>query len=238
MVFKQLDEMIPGEALAIVTEADPIFVTMTTDMQNVASVAAGPVDRLVEMLAIKSQPEVGLDAKRLQNLLSNGPVGTIGIKVLGVVGVDDEHLAHWEPMVRVAMDLILTYNANALHRMGKQCKEPAMAKTAEILEIPATITERGQTTVPAAIRKMLALGKRDQVVFRGLADGTVVIAKKQRREVEADPVIGTFLEFLARDMAHEPARIRSVPKSLVARGKGLVKGVKVDLDAALPDDEG
>ena len=47
-----------------------------------------------------------------------------------------------------------------------------MAKTAEILEIPATITERGQTTVPAAIRKMLALGKRDKVVFRGLADGT------------------------------------------------------------------
>jgi hypothetical protein len=43
-----------------------------------------------------------------------------------------------------------------------------MAKAAEILEIPATITERGQTTVPA-IRKMLALGKRDQMVFRGLA---------------------------------------------------------------------
>ncbi len=39
-----------------------------------------------------------------------------------------------------------------------------MAKTAEILEIPATITERGQTTVPAAIRKMLALGKRDQAL--------------------------------------------------------------------------
>jgi antitoxin PrlF len=112
-----------------------------------------------------------------------------------------------------------------------------MAKTAEILEIPATITERGQTTVPAAIRKMLALGKRDQVVFRGLADGTVVIAKKLVREAEADPVIGTFLEFLARDMADNPARIRPVPKSLVARGKGLVKGVKVDLDLALPDDE-
>jgi antitoxin PrlF len=38
-------------------------------------------------------------------------------------------------------------------------------------------------------------------------------------------------------MANEPARIRPVPKSLVARGKGLVKGVKVDLDAALSDDE-
>jgi len=112
-----------------------------------------------------------------------------------------------------------------------------MAKTAEILEIPATITDRGQTTVPAAIRKMLALGKRDQVVFRGLADGTVVIAKKQSSAEVGDPVIGTFLAFLARDMASEPARIRPVPKSLVTRGNGLVKGVKVDLDAALPEDD-
>lgn len=112
-----------------------------------------------------------------------------------------------------------------------------MAKTAEILEIPATITDRGQTTVPAAIRKMLALGKRDQVVFRGLADGTVVIAKKQSRADDGDPVIGTFLAFLARDMANQPSRIRPVPKSLLARGKSLVKGVKIDLDAALPEDE-
>ena len=112
-----------------------------------------------------------------------------------------------------------------------------MAKTAEILEIPATITDRGQTTVPVAIRKMLALGKRDQVVFRGLADGTVVIAKRQTRADERDPVIGKFLAFLARDMAAEPARIRPVLKSLVSRGKSLAKGVEVDLDAALPEDE-
>ena len=90
-------------------------------------------------------------------------------------------------------------------------------------------------TVPAAIRKMLALGKRDQVVFRGLADGTVVIAKKAPDE--DDPVIGKFLEFLARDMAREPARIRPVPRSLVSRAKALVKGVDVDIDAPLPDDE-
>jgi antitoxin PrlF len=112
-----------------------------------------------------------------------------------------------------------------------------MAKTAEILEIPATITDRGQTTVPAAIRRMLALGKRDRVVFRGLADGTVVIAKKESSVEGGDPVIGAFLTFLTRDMASEPARIRPVPKSLVVRGKALVKGVRVNLDAALPEDD-
>lgn len=112
-----------------------------------------------------------------------------------------------------------------------------MPKTAEILEIAATITDRGQTTVPAAIRKMLALGKRDHVVFRGLADGTVMISKKQVRVDEGDPVIGKFLEFLTRDMTNKPERVRPVPKSLVTRGKGLVKGVRVDLDAALPEED-
>lgn len=112
-----------------------------------------------------------------------------------------------------------------------------MAKMAEILEIPATITERGQTTVPAAIRKMLALGKRDQVVFHGMADGTVMISRKELRAEEGDPVIGKFLEFLARNMRHEPGQIRPVPKSLVARGKALIKGVKVDLDALPPEDD-
>ena len=93
-----------------------------------------------------------------------------------------------------------------------------MAKTAEILEIPAAITDRGQTTVPAAIRKMLALGKRDQVVFRGLADGTVVIAKRQKRADEGDPVIGRFLAFLARDMATEPAQFVPYPNRWCLEG--------------------
>ena len=110
-----------------------------------------------------------------------------------------------------------------------------MPKAAEILEIPATITARGQTTVPAAIRKMLDLGKRGHVVFRGLADGTVVIAKKD--DVADDPVIGKFLSFLARDMAKQPRRIRPVRRDMIERGKALVAGVTVDLDSALPDDD-
>ena len=111
-----------------------------------------------------------------------------------------------------------------------------MPKTAEILEIPATITERGQTTVPAAIRKMLALGKRDHVVFRGLADGTVVLAKKTAPE-KPDPVIGKFLAFLAKDMTSSPSRVRSVPRDLVTRASALVQGVDVDIDASLPADD-
>jgi antitoxin PrlF len=114
-----------------------------------------------------------------------------------------------------------------------------MAKMREVLEIPATITERGQTTVPAAIRKFLSLGKRGRVVFKGMADGTVVIARDERAEEarSEDPVIAKFLAFLAKDMAEKPQRIRPVPRDLVKRAKALVEGVEVDLDAALPDND-
>ena len=104
---------------------------------------------------------------------------------------------------------------------ASQTGEPAMTKTAKILEVPATITARGQTTVPAAIRKMLALGKRDEVVFRGLSDGTVVIAKKEARADDRDPVIGRFLEFLARDMAREPRRNSSDQANAGIAGRQL-----------------
>ena len=112
-----------------------------------------------------------------------------------------------------------------------------MRKAAEILEIPATITERGQTTVPAAIRKMLDLGKRGHVVFRGLADGTVVIAKRDSVDTDDDPVIGKFLSFLARDIANQPQRIRPLSRNVLDHAKGLVDGVAVDLERALPDDD-
>lgn len=111
-----------------------------------------------------------------------------------------------------------------------------MPKVAEFFEIPATITERGQTTVPAAIRKMLALGKRDRVVFRGLSDGTVQIARHDPSAHE-DPVLAEFLSFIAKDMAASPNSIQAVPTDLVKRAAKLVEGVEVDLEAALPDDE-
>jgi antitoxin PrlF len=73
---------------------------------------------------------------------------------------------------------------------------------------------------------MLDLGKRGHVVFRGLADGTVVIAKKD--DVAADSVIGKLLSFLARDMINQPRRIRPVRRDMIERGRALVAGVDVD----------
>lgn len=102
------------------------------------------------------------------------------------------------------------------------------------LEIEATITERGQTTVPAAIRKMLGVQK-GAIVFKGMPDGTVVIEPKPVED-EGDPVIAKFLEFLARDIEANPQRLVPLTQELLDESYSLVGDIDIDMDAPLEDD--
>ena len=43
-------------------------------------------------------------------------------------------------------------------------------------EIWASVTERGQVTIPAEVRRALGLGKRDKVIF-SMKDGVVEVKK-------------------------------------------------------------
>jgi antitoxin PrlF len=106
-----------------------------------------------------------------------------------------------------------------------------------VLEIEAAVTERGQTTVPSAIRNMLRIGKRGTIVFRALDDGTVIITRKPDG-TEDDPVLGRFLTLLETDMAAHPGRLHPVGAEFVEQLTALVDGVAVDLDEPLADDEG
>jgi antitoxin PrlF len=65
----------------------------------------------------------------------------------------------------------------------------------------------------------------------------VVIVRREEAESEPDPVIGRFLGFLAEDMAARPSLIQPVARATLDRARALVKGVRVDLDSALPDDD-
>ncbi len=103
-----------------------------------------------------------------------------------------------------------------------------------VLELESTLTDKYQTTVPAAVRRVLKLQKRDKIVFRVAPDGeTVTVAKLSGEE---DPVFGNFLRFLERDLAVHRERLRQLPASLVSRARALTAGMKVDLDEPLPDD--
>ncbi len=99
------------------------------------------------------------------------------------------------------------------------------------LAIDATITERGQTTIPAPIRRLLGVNK-GAITFRLLSDGRIVIEPKTE-DVHDDPAIGAFLQFVAEDVSK--GNVVPLEEALVEKVRVLTEGVAVDLDEPLPD---
>ncbi|UJW81148.1 type II toxin-antitoxin system PrlF family antitoxin [Hydrogenophaga sp. SL48] len=99
------------------------------------------------------------------------------------------------------------------------------------LEAESTLTDRYQTTVPEPVRRALRLGKRDKIHYAIKSTGEVILTRAAAGE--ADPVIGKFLDFLARDIAAHPERLQRIDMGLVQRGRELTAGVKFDMDAPL-----
>ena len=100
------------------------------------------------------------------------------------------------------------------------------------LEIESTLTDRYQTTVPDAVRRSLRLRKRDKIRYVVRSDGAVMLTRAGAPD-EDDPVVGSFIAFLARDMEAYPTQIRGFDPALIRRARSIVKGVKVDLNAPL-----
>jgi antitoxin PrlF len=99
------------------------------------------------------------------------------------------------------------------------------------LRAESTLTQRYQTTIPASIRKALNLSKNDKICYTIDSDNRVVISRVE--ETEKDPVLTNFLEFLARDMQHNPQNIQAISSNLVDIARSLVADVEIDLDAPL-----
>jgi antitoxin PrlF len=110
--------------------------------------------------------------------------------------------------------------------------EVAMAAT--LAPCPeSTLTDRYQTTVPDPVRKALGLNKRDKICYTIQPNGKVWISRAD--QTENDPVLGEFLNFLARDMEKNPQHLQSISSDLVSHVQSLVSGVDLDLDAPLLD---
>jgi antitoxin PrlF len=75
-------------------------------------------------------------------------------------------------------------------------------------EIESSLTDRYQTTVPARIRKLLGLNKRDKLEWILDESGGVRISKRNPETLEhGDPTVDAWLDFLAKDMANHPERL-------------------------------
>lgn len=104
------------------------------------------------------------------------------------------------------------------------------------LEVESTLTDRYQTTVPETVRRALHLGKRDKIHYTIRPGGEVVLSRADTSE-GADPVLGQFIDFLARDIANHPERLQSIDADFVQRLQSLTDGIEVDLGAALSADD-
>ncbi|MDI1298780.1 MAG: type II toxin-antitoxin system PrlF family antitoxin [Methylotenera sp.] len=97
------------------------------------------------------------------------------------------------------------------------------------LEVDSTLTDRYQTTVPEAVRRVLKLQKRDKIHFTIRPSGDVVLTRTAD-PLEDDPVLGNFLGFLARDITNNPQHLQSIDGGLVCRIQSLAGNVKVNLN--------
>lgn len=103
------------------------------------------------------------------------------------------------------------------------------------LEVESTLTDRYQTTVPETVRRALRLGKRDKIHYTIRPGGEVVLTRAEVSEGD-DPVLRSFLGFLARDIANHPEHLQAVDATLAHRLQSLVGDIEVDFDAALSAD--
>lgn len=103
------------------------------------------------------------------------------------------------------------------------------------LEVESTLTDRYQTTVPETVRRALRLGKRDKILYTIRPGGEVVLTRAEVSEGD-DPVLRSFLGFLARDITNHPEHLQAVDATLAHRLQSLVGDIEVDFDAALSAD--
>jgi antitoxin PrlF len=101
---------------------------------------------------------------------------------------------------------------------------------ATVLEETSTITAKGQTTIPKSVRQALGVDYGGKIAFRVDERGVSV----HRADAETDdPAIGSFLDFLARDIEHRPEAIEALSPALAARIKALTSGIDVHLGQAI-----
>lgn len=102
-----------------------------------------------------------------------------------------------------------------------------------LLEETSTITAKGQTTVPKAVRQALGVDYGGRIAFRVDERGVTV----HRADAENDdPAIDDFLAFLAADVKHRPQALTALSPALAERIAGLTKEIAVDLDAPIDGD--
>lgn len=98
------------------------------------------------------------------------------------------------------------------------------------IEEICTITAKGQTTVPKAIRQALGVGYGGRIAFR-VEDGAVSV--RAAGEPDEDPALAAFLALIERDLAARPEAPVAFTPELAARMEAATAGMETDPDAPI-----
>ena len=107
-----------------------------------------------------------------------------------------------------------------------------------VVEEACTITAKGQTTVPKAVRQALGVGYGGRIAFR-VEGGAVTVRALLEADGEGaaeDPALAPFLALLEADLAAQPAvAVQPLPAALADRLKAMAAeaGERADPDAAI-----
>jgi antitoxin PrlF len=102
-----------------------------------------------------------------------------------------------------------------------------------VIEEVSTITAKGQTTVPKAIRQALGMGYGGRIAFR--VEGNVVTLHAVLEDDERDPALAPFLALIEADIAARPSEaVRQLTPEFISRLTALAEEIgEVDLDAPI-----
>lgn len=99
-----------------------------------------------------------------------------------------------------------------------------------IIREVATITAKGQITLPKSIRQALGVDVGAKVAFELHEDGQIVVSRADTEH--EDPVIGAFLDLLATDI-RSGRHVRAMPADLakdMLENAGREAGPDEDID--------
>ncbi len=103
-----------------------------------------------------------------------------------------------------------------------------------VVEEICTITAKGQTTVPKAVRQALGVVAGDRIAFR-LEGGVVTV--RALPDDSGDPALEPFLKLLAADLAARPTEaVWPMPEGLVSRLEALADEEEADPDTPIEGD--
>ena len=94
----------------------------------------------------------------------------------------------------------------------------------------STVTAKGQTTVPAGVRRALGIGYGDRV--RWLLRGGEVVIERVRDAEHADAALDGLLGLIERDVV-AGRNVGGLPADLLTALRAAAREVEVDLDEPL-----